>query len=233
MLTGWGTGVAALPADAREAAAGRDLIALARPALAGDRFRRATRECLLGVAAVEAMLGDGGLGREVLRGSGTALVYVTATAYAASNRAFLEPAAGAGALHFPYTAPSAVPAEVAIEFALTGPYAILIGAADAARHAIWQAGTLLARRACERVVILGVEIVEECADLFARGRWLTPRPLVEAAVAVLLTGERGEATDDRAMAAAVRIAARRAGETFACAPLIALALSRGRADAAA
>ena len=54
---------------------------------------------------------------------------------------------------------------------------------------------LLARGACERVVVLAVETVEECADLFARGRWLTRRPLVEAAVAVLLTREGGEDVD--------------------------------------
>ena len=175
------------------------MIPLSRPALEGDRFRRATRECLLGVAAVEALLADGGLSRGALRGSETALVYVTATAYAAANRAFIEQAAGAGTLHFPYTAPSAVPAEVAIEFGLTGPYAILIGAADDGTDALWQGSLLLARRACERVLVLAVETVEECADLFARGRWLIRRPLVEAAVAVLLTREGGDGVDLRAV----------------------------------
>jgi hypothetical protein len=226
VLTGWGAGVEALPPNAGEAANGRGVIALSRPALEGDRFRRATRECLLGVAAVEALLGDGGLSREALRGSGTALVYVTATAYAAANRAFIEQAVGSGTLHFPYTAPSAVPAEVAIEFALTGPYVILIGAADAALDALWQGAMLLARAACERVLVLAVETVEECADLFARGRWLTRRPLVEAAVAVLLTGEGGEDVDLGAVTSRLRTVSRRAGETLACAPLIALALSR-------
>jgi hypothetical protein len=227
VLTGWGHGVAALPDDATRAARGRAVIPLVAPSPRGDRFRRATRECLLGVAAVEALLGDGDLPRDALRGGGTALVYVTATAYAAANRAFIEQAAGTGTLHFPYTAPSAVPAEVAIEFGLTGPYAILLGAADTALAALWQGELLLTRRACERVVVLAVETVTECADLFARGRWLTRRPLVEGAVAVLLTGGAGDDVDLGAVPARLRALARRTGETLACAPLIALALARG------
>ena len=127
---------------------------------------------------------------------------------------------------FPYTAPSAVPAEVAIEFGLTGPYAIFIGAADTAMTALWQGALLLARGTCERVVVLAVETVEECADLFARGRWLVRRPLVEAAAAVLLTREARPRVDLAAIAPHVRAVARRAGETLACAPLIALALAR-------
>ncbi len=92
LLTGWGEGVAALPADARASAGGRRIVALARPALAGERFRRATRECLLGVAAVEALLRDAGLARADVGGSDTALVYVTAAAYGASNLDFVRPA---------------------------------------------------------------------------------------------------------------------------------------------
>ena len=51
----------------------------------------------------------------------TALLYVTAAAYGA-----VQPRASsrarAAASHFPYTAPAVVPAEVAIEFGLRGPY---------------------------------------------------------------------------------------------------------------
>ena len=68
VLTGWGAGTAALPADARAAASGRAVIPMPRPALDGERFRRATRECLAGIAAVETMLRDGGIGRDALRG---------------------------------------------------------------------------------------------------------------------------------------------------------------------
>jgi hypothetical protein len=207
------------------------VLALARPRLEGDRFRRATRECLLGVAAVEAMLADGGMAREALRGSGTALVYVTATAYAAANRAFIEQAGGT--LHFPYTAPSAVPAEVAIEFGLTGPYVILIGGAEAARDALWHGLGLLRRRACERALVLSVDTVAECADLFARARWLTRRPLVEAAAAVLLTADGEDVDRLPAVEALLPAVARRAGETLAGGPLIALALGRAGARAAA
>ncbi|HXL46533.1 MAG TPA: hypothetical protein VN977_08025, partial [Candidatus Binatia bacterium] len=89
VLTGWGQGVQALPADAARAAAGRTVIPLGRPALEGERFRRATRECLLGVAAVDALLRASGISREVVKGSATALIYVTGGAYGASNHAWV------------------------------------------------------------------------------------------------------------------------------------------------
>src|SRR5215470_5518145 len=63
----------------------------------------------------------------------------------------------------------------------------------------------------------------------ARGRWLVKRPLVEAAACVLLTagGLRTRYDAPQAPSALeVRVRAR-AGETLACAPLIALALARG------
>ena len=219
VVTGWGRGVAALPSDPGRAAAGRTVVAAKPAPRSGDRLRRATRECLLAIDAVDALLEDGGLSREALAGDGTALVYVTAAAYGASNRAFVE--GGGGALHFPYTAPSAVPAEVAIEFALHGPYAVLIGGAATALDALEHAATLLEGGACARSLVLSVETFAECADLHARGRWLTGRPLVEAAVALLLrpaTGREGP----RLTAPDV------AGESMACTPLIAFAAARAR-----
>ena len=228
VLTGWGEGVAALPATARAAAGGRAVVPL-DATVAGERFRRATRECRLGVAAVEALLRDAGLERSSIAGPETALLYVTAAAYGAANRQFIEAAAGSAALHFPYTAPSAVPAEVAIEFGLTGAYTILVGGADAALEALAHAWRLLRRRACERALVLAVETFAECADLWDRGRWLTGRPLVEAAAAVLVV--RAEATpgvDPAALASTFEARARsRAGETLACGPLIAIGLARG------
>jgi hypothetical protein len=237
VLTGWGEGLAALPADARRAAGSRSLIPFAAPLLRGERFRRATRECLSGVAAVYALLREAGLGSEAIEGGDTALIYVTAGAYGASNRAFIE-AAGAGgresggALYFPYTAPSAVPAEVTIEFGLRGPYVILIGGAAATIEALWQAGRMLAEGACARALVLAVETFAECADLYGRGRWLVERPLVEAAACALLlpsdSGVRaGPAERASRLEETVR---RRAGETFACAPLIGLALARAAGD---
>jgi hypothetical protein len=242
VLTGWGAGIAALPADARAAAGGRRVVEVARPALDGQRFRRATRECLLGVAAVDAMLSDAGLGREVLRGDRTALVYVTAAAYGASNRVFIDadparrggPAAaeassGApGALHFPYTAPSAVPAEVAIEYSLKGGYVILVGGAAAAVDALWQASVLLAAGRCERALVVAVETFAECETLWARGRWVARGPLVEAATCALLAGGGGDVRYAAASAPSPleALTARRAGETLACGPLIGLALAR-------
>jgi len=227
LLTGWGEGTAVLPADARAAAAGRAVIPLERPALDGDRFRRATRECLLGVAAVEAMLRDAGIDREAIRGTGTAVVFVTAAAYGASNAEWL--AGQAGTLHFPYTAPSVLPGEVAIEFGLTGPYVILIGGPAAAVDALWQAGRLVAGGQCERALVLAVETFGECEALWRRARWTLPGPLVESAACALLG--RGDTVPAYGAApgptSLERVVEARAGRTLACAPLVALALARG------
>jgi len=231
LMTGWGDGVSALPVDATTAAAGRRVVTLERAAVEGERFRRATRECRLGVAAVDALLRDAGLGRDDLRGPGTGLLYVTAGAYAASNLAFIA-AESPGALHFPYTAPSAVPGEVAIEFGLTGAYEILIGGAAATIDALWRAALLLARGRCARALVLAVETFAECEDLCSRGRWLVRPPLVESAACVLLgPGPLAAAYGPVPEPSPLEIRARaRAGETLACAPLIALALARAAGD---
>lgn len=229
LVTGWGAGVAALPADARRAAAGRAVVAASVPRPEGERFRRTTRECLLGVAAVGALLEDGGLAPADVRGRGTALVYVTAAAYGASNRLFIDAAAApGGAIHFPYTAPSAVPAEVTIEFGLTGPYVILLGGRETTLEALRSAERLLVRGSCARALVLAVETFEECADLWARGRWTCGRPLTEAAACVLLepAGAGRPGPEPRCAAGLEALARRRVGETLACGPLIALALAR-------
>lgn len=226
LLTGWGPGASALPADAQGAAAGRAVLPLTRPALDGDRFRRATRECLLGVAAVEAMLADAGLHRAAIRGQGTALLFVTAGAYGASNAQFV--AGRSGTLHFPYTAPSALSGEVAIEYGLTGAYVILIGGAPASIDALWQASRLLAEGRCERALVLVVETFEECEALWRRARWTLPLPLVETAACALLVSDPAPAVY-RAAAAPGPLEAdveTRAGRTLAGAPLVALALAR-------
>jgi hypothetical protein len=262
LVSGWGAGVAALPANAPAAAEGRRVLPMPRPALDGERFRRATRECLLGVAAVEAMLAEGGLTRDAIRGADTALLYVTAAAYGASNRLFIgaggsstartegglaearrgsgsatpgglaearrgSGSATPGTLHFPYTAPSAVPAEVAIEYGLTGGYVILVGGARATIDAIWQAARLLAARRCRRALVLAVETFAECEDLWARGRWAARGPRVEAAACALLEGDGhvGYGPAD-GPAPLETLAVRRAGEILACVPLVAAALAR-------
>jgi hypothetical protein len=222
------------------AAAGRLVVPLPRPVKPGERFRRATRECVLAVAAVEAMLRDGGLEREAIRGPGTALIFVTAAAYASSNVEFIASRArgasgAAGTLHFPYTAPSAVPAEVAIEFGVTGAYVILIGGPTVVVDALWQASRLVGGGRCERALVLAVETFEECEALWRRGRWTLPSPLVEsAACALLVPGDRRPvyaatvAADGRERAVETR-----AGGTLACGPLIAAALARERGDGTA
>jgi hypothetical protein len=133
-----------------------------------------------------------------------------------------------GTLHFPYTAPSVMSGEVAIEFGLTGPYGILIGGAAATIDGLWQATLLLEAGRCERALVLAVETFEDCAELYARGRWLVRRPLVEAAVCALLTpgGRRTRYDAPRAPSPLETRVRARAGETLACAPLIALALAR-------
>jgi len=230
LLTGWGEGVDALPADAATAAAGRRVVAMARPDAGGERFRRATRECLLAVAAVDATLRQAALGRDDVAGARTAMIYVTAAAYGASNRSFI--AGAGGTLHFPYTAPSVVPAEVTIEYALRGPYVIMIGGPGATVDALWQADRLLSRGACERALVLAVETFSECADLYARARWLVSGPLVEAAACALLVpdDERAHCTDIDAPSPLETLATRRAGTTLACAPLVGAALARAAGD---
>lgn len=230
VLTGWGEGVAALPEDARRAAQGRRIITLSPPPAGGERFRRATRECRLGVGAVHALLRAAGLEPAAIAGDDTALLYVSAGAYGAANRAFIE--APAGALHFPYTAPSAVPAEVTIEFGLTGPYVILIGGGAVTIEALAQAERLLGEAACARALVLAVETFAECADLYARARWAAGSPLVEAAACALLTPGPPVLTAGPASRASrlAEQARRRAGETFACGPLIGLALARETGD---
>ena len=237
LLTGWGDSVAALPSDARAAADGRRVIPLATPPWEGDRFRRATRECVLGVAAVEAALRDAGLSRGAIAGDATALVYVTAAAYGASNRRFIDGDAradraggrgGAGpGLYFPYTAPSAVPAEVAIDYGLRGGYVILVGGPATCIEGLWQAATLLKAGRCRRVLVVAVETFAECEDLWARGRWAARGPLVEAAACALLEGDGDVGYAVAAAPAALEtLARRRAGETLACEPLVGVALAR-------
>jgi len=179
---------------------------------------------------------------------------VTAAAYGASNRAFVE--GGGGALHFPYTAPSAVPAEVAIEFGLHGAYSVLIGGATTTIAALEHAATLLARGTCDRAIVLAVETFAECEDLFARARWLITTPLVESAAAVLLerNGGREPTTDgtnadgshgssaEGGLGGASRVppipikcasgqtSLNSIGNTLACGPLVDLAVARANAS---
>ncbi len=227
LLTAWGNGGTALPADAVTAADGRPVLSLGRPAFQQDRLRRVPRECLLGLAAVEAMLADAQAGREAISGDRTALLYVSAGSYAASNRLFI--AHGSGGAYFPYTAPAAVPAEAAIEFGITGPNAIFIGGPPATLRAIWYAATLLEAALCDRVLVLAVETFEECVDLYTRGRKLTGHPLVEAAGCLWLEPGNGilAIESHRGGGRPNRDGIRwRLGETFACEPMATLDLWR-------
>ena len=226
LLSGWGEGAGAVPEDAAGAAAGRAVMTLERPALDFERFRRSRRECLLGVAAVGAMLEDARVGREAIGGERTALLFATAAAYAGSNREFIE--ARGGSVYFPYTAPAALTAEVAIEFGLAGPYEILIGGAPATMRLVLRAAALLESGACDRALVLAVDVFEECADLFERGRGRLARPLVEAAACLWL--EPGEGTlnlsHEHGGKRDAEVTRRRLGEMLACEPVAALALAR-------
>jgi beta-ketoacyl synthase-like protein len=233
LCSGWGRGAAAIPADAAAAAGGREVIGLgpaeaARAGISAERTRRATRECLWALASVQAMLEDETIGREAIAGDGTALVFVTAAGYGASNRAFIE--GSGGGTHFAYTAPAVVSAEVAIEFGLTGPSALFIGGPPATLHGIWHAASLLADEVCERALVLVVETFAECAELYGRARRLTGAPLVEAAGCLWLEPGSGSLSLELGRARGRRRAAiaRRLGETLACEPLCAIA--RWRAD---
>ena len=188
LLTGWGEGVSVLPSPGTVIDA--DVVTVPTPTLAGERFRRATRECLLGVAAVHAALADAGLGADALAGERTGFLYASATAYAAANRAFLEDEA-ATTLHFPYTAPSALPGEVTIEFGIRGPYVHVMGGGPATLECLWYAARWLDEGRADRVLVLTVEAVQEVRDLFARAGRLIRRPLLESAVCLLLEPGRG------------------------------------------
>ena len=229
-LSAWGRGTAALPDDARAAAGGRPVVSCGRPEREGERFRRATRGGLLALAAVEAALDDGGAGRAAIAGERTALIYVTAAAYAPSNRRFIE--GRGGSIHFAETAPAVVPAEVAIELGVSGPYAIFIGGPPATLRAISHGAMLLEAGACDRALVLAVEVFEECADLYARARRLTGSPLVEAAGCLWLERGRGDLRLESGGGGRGAVALRRRlGETFCCEPLAALDLWRTRGAA--
>ena len=206
-----------------------EILTLPRPERPGDRFRRATRECLLALAAVDAMLEDGKASREAIAGERTALLYVTAAAYGASNRAFIE--RRGGVMHFAYTAPAVVPAEVAIEFGVAGPYGILIGGAPATLRAIEQAARLLDAGTCDRALVLAVEIFEECADLYARHRRSYRWPLVETAACLWLERGAGALSFESARDGRRAAGAAEPGERFAAGPLADLRDWRARATA--
>jgi hypothetical protein len=199
---------------------GARVLSLGRPAPRGERSRRATRECLLALAAVAAMLEDAKAAPPAIAGERTALLYATAAGYAASNRSFIE---GGGSLHFAYTAPAVVPAEVAIEFGLTGPYAVFVGGPPATLRAIWHAAILLDTGACDRALVLAVETFLECVDLYAHARRLTRWPLVETAGCVWLEPGRGRLSfESRRGRARAHARAAGTGELFGCEPLVAL-----------
>lgn len=221
LLSGWGRGTAALPEDARAAAAGRPVLSLGRLAREGEAWRRTTRGGLIAVAAVEAALDDAGAGPGAIAGARTALVYVTAAAYGPSNRRFIEGLGGG--IHFAETAPAVVPAEVSIALGVSGPYAILLGGPPTTLRAIHHAAVLLESGDCDRALVLAVEVFEECADLYTRAGRLTDHPLVEAAACLWLEPGPGtlhlEPGPPRRPNVALR---RRLGETFSVEPLAAL-----------
>jgi hypothetical protein len=188
-ITGWGEGIQALP-DGPPSGEGRGLVTAPTPVLGGDRFRRATRECLLAVAAAKAAVAAAGLSEADLSGPRTGILYVSATGYAAANRAFLEDESST-TLHFPYTSPSAVPGEVTIELGIRGPYVNLMGGAPATLQALWWAARWLAEGRADRLLVLAVEALHEIRDLFARARRLYAGPLVEGAACLLLEAGQG------------------------------------------
>src|SRR5688572_1387594 len=100
LLTSWGHGLPSLPPNVHAAAPGQRVLPVATPRLESERLRRATRECLLGVAAVEAALDHGHIARDSIAGPRTALIFASASAYAAANWTFLTGDIQ-NALHFP------------------------------------------------------------------------------------------------------------------------------------
>ncbi len=190
LITGWGTGLESLPSQVPATMRQHTILPVPTPTNPNERLRRATRECLMGVAVVQAALDAAHLLPRDIAGPGTALVYASASSYTAANWSFVTQTTE-HALHFPYTAPSAVPAEVTIQFGITGPYLTLLSGANAGIEALWQATTLLATAQCERAVVLGVETFQDCPELFRAGRWLLGTPLVETAACLILERSAG------------------------------------------
>src|SRR4029453_2065139 len=157
----WGKGLGAIPIDARAAAGGREVVPLGRPAVEGERFRRATRECLWALAAIELMLEDSAVDRATLAGERTARLFVSAAGDGGANRALMR--GSGGGTHFAYSAPAVVSAEAAIEFGLHGPAALFIGGPPATLRAIWYAATLLGSGTCDRALVLAGETFAEGA----------------------------------------------------------------------
>jgi hypothetical protein len=170
------------------------------------------------------MLQDGEASREEIAGDRTALIFVSAAAYAASNRAFIE--GKGGAMHFAYTAPAVIPAEVAIEFGLAGPSAVVLGGAPATLRAIWHGAELLRAGECDRALVLAVEVFEECADAWRAARRLAAGPLVEAAGCLWLEPGDGTLSLEHGADRVSESSRRRVGQTLACEPLVALDLWR-------
>ena len=191
VVTGWGEGIQGLfDASSHSGAHGRGLVTAPTPVLDGDRFRRAPRECLFAVAAAKAAVADAGLGENDLAGPRTGILYVSATGYAAANRAFLEDEKST-TLHFPYTSPSAVPGEVTIELGIRGPYVNLMGGGPATLQALWWAARWLVEARADRVLVIAVEAFHEVWDLFRRVRRLYAGPLIEGAACLLLEAGGG------------------------------------------
>ena len=185
LVTGWGDGLKALPGNARKAADGRAILPLLTPPCTDERLRRATRECLLAVRAVQQALANANLTRVNLAGPRTAVVYASASAYAAANWTFLADDFE-HVVYFPYTAPSAVPGEVTMQYGITGPYLSFLSGANAGLEALWHALTLLSHDQCDRALVLGIETFVDCESLYTAGRWLLDKPLVETAICLIL-----------------------------------------------
>src|SRR5262245_41547406 len=105
LISGWGTGLESLPAHAAAAAGGYRVLPAAAPASDNERLRRATRECALAVAAVELAVQHSPFSARDFAGPRTALIYASASAYAAANWAFLT-GEREQTVYFPYTAAS-------------------------------------------------------------------------------------------------------------------------------
>ena len=185
ITTGWGRGLSGLPTDAHVAAGDRHIVPLPTPQTDDERRRRATRECILATTAVEEALAASALSTADLAGPRTAVLYASASSYAAANWEFLN-AATRNVMKFPYTAPCAVPGEVSMRFRITGPAVAFLSGASAGLEALWYAKTLLLADQCDRALVLGVETFAECEDLYTATRRLLHLPLVEATFCLII-----------------------------------------------
>ena len=191
VMTGWGEGPPR-PRSGRSRRPRHAPVTVPTPALGGDRFRRATRECLLAVAVAKAAVAET---LDVPRPSWP----VPAPGCCTRARRRTRPPIGRSSRtrrrrrctsRTPRRA--RCPGEVTIEFGIRGPSSISWAALRRLSRAL-VCCAVAGRRRADRVLVLGSRRCTRCGTCSVRHAVFTPRPLVEGTSCLLLERGRGRA----------------------------------------